>query len=66
MTDLSKPDAPATTTETLLTEHTHGGMQKYPGDRIAVTAPERDWLIEHGVIADSSANSGAKTKTAKE
>ena len=66
MTDLSKPDAPVTTTETLLTEHTHGGAQKYPGDRIEVTAPERAWLIEQGVIADTSADPGAKTKTAKE
>ena len=62
MTDLSKPDAPATTTETLLKAHTHGGVQKQPGDRIEVTAPERAWLIEHGVIADP----GTKAKTTKE
>jgi len=58
MTDLSKP----TITETLLKEHTHDGVLKPAGAKIEVTAPERAWLIEQGVIADSA----AKTKTPKE
>lgn len=43
----------------LLKEHKHGGKQKAIGDTIYVTAPERDFLRKHGVIAPETTEGAA-------
>ncbi|EPO8089439.1 DUF7210 family protein [Pseudomonas aeruginosa] len=43
----------------LLKEHKHGGEPKKVGDTIEVTAPERDFLRKHGVIASEPTNEAA-------
>lgn len=38
-------------TVTLLAAHTHAGSEHAAGAKIQVNAADRQWLIEHGVIA---------------
>lgn len=43
----------------LLKEHKHGGETKAIGTAIEVTAPERDFLRKHGVIAPETTEGAA-------
>ncbi|MDT4845155.1 hypothetical protein FQZ97_791340 [compost metagenome] len=43
----------------LLKEHKHGGEPKPIGATIEVTAPERDFLRKHGVIASEPTTDAA-------
>lgn len=46
---------------TLLKTHTHAEREYPAGAQIDVTAPERDWLIAQGIVAETT-----KTKTPQE
>jgi hypothetical protein len=35
---------------TLVKPHTHAGVARQPGDKIAVNATDRAWLLEHQII----------------
>lgn len=48
---MSKPGKSELTEVTLGKKHTHAGEKKKPGDKIMVTAQEKDFLERHKILA---------------
>ena len=53
-------------TVVLTDQHTHKGEAKVAGDKISVTARQKEWLIRHKKVAAAVTTQAATTAKAKE
>ncbi|MGR8932649.1 MAG: DUF7210 family protein [Gammaproteobacteria bacterium] len=45
-------------TVALVMPHIHGGEQKKPGDEIEVTAKQKQWLMQRGIVQPEQTSIG--------
>lgn len=64
----TKPAAaePKKETVTLIAEHTHAGAKCKEGDKLDVSAAEKDWLIRHKKVAGPTQPQPAAAAASKE